>query len=51
MSNTECGIVRPTNAIYMGSHSLLGGKAISKFRMPQINSFPSLSGIKAISKC
>ena len=22
-SNTECGIIRPTNAIYMGSHSLL----------------------------
>ena len=25
-SNTECGIKRPTNAIYMGSHSLLGSK-------------------------
>ena len=29
-SNTECGIIRPTNAIYMGSHSLLGSKALSK---------------------
>ena len=25
-SNTECGIMRPTNAIYMGSYSLLGSK-------------------------
>ena len=23
---TECGIIRPTNAIYMGSYSLLGSK-------------------------
>ena len=29
-SNTECGIIRPTNAIYMGSNSLLGNKALSK---------------------
>ena len=29
-SNTECGIIRPTNAIYMGSNSLLGSKALSK---------------------
>ena len=29
-SNTECGIIRPTNAIYMGSQSLLGSKALSK---------------------
>ena len=25
-SNTECGIIRPTNAIHMGSHSLLGSE-------------------------
>ena len=29
-SNTECGIIRMTNAIYMGSHSLLVSKAIPK---------------------
>ena len=28
-SDTECGIIRPTNTIYMGSHSLLGSKALS----------------------
>ena len=29
-SNTEYGIIRPTKAIYMGSHLLLGSKAFSK---------------------
>ena len=36
-SNTECGIIRPTNAIYMGSHSLLGSKALSKCEINPTN--------------
>ena len=38
-SNTECGIIRPTNAIYMGSHSLLGSKALSKCEVNPTSSF------------
>ena len=38
-SNTECGIIRPTNAIYMGWHSLLGSKAISKCEVNPTSSF------------
>ena len=38
-SNTECGIIRPTNAIYMGSHSLLGSKALSKCEVNPTSGF------------
>ena len=38
-SNTECGIIRPTNAIYMGSHSLLESKAISKCEVNPTSGF------------
>ena len=35
-SNTECGIVRPSNAIYMGSYSLLGAVKMSSTVMTLI---------------
>ena len=38
-SNTDCGIIRPTNAIYMGSHSLLGSKAISNCEVNPTSGF------------
>ena len=38
-SNTECGILRLTNAIYMGSHSLLGSKALSKCEVNPTSGF------------
>ena len=38
-SNTECGIIRPKIAIYMGSHSLLGSKALSKCEVNPTSGF------------
>ena len=38
-SNTECGIIRPTNAIYMRSHSLLRSKALSKCEVNPTSGF------------
>ena len=41
-SNTECGIIRPTNAIYMGSNSLLGSKALSKCEVNPTSCFQDI---------
>ena len=41
-SNNECGIIRPTNAIYMGSHSLVGSKALSKCEVNPTSSFQDI---------
>ena len=42
-SNTECGIIRPTNAIYMGSNSLLGSKALSKCEVNPTSGFQDIA--------
>ena len=42
-SNTECDIIRPTNAIYMGSNSLLGSKASSKCEVNPTSSFQDIA--------
>ena len=42
-SNTECGIIRPTNAIYMRSHLLIGNKAISKCEVNPTSSFQAMA--------
>ena len=44
-SNTECGIIRPTNAIYMGLNSLhvLGSKALSKCEMNPTSGFQDIA--------
>ena len=44
-SNTECSIIRPTNGIYMGSHSLLGSKAISKCEVNPTSGSQPISSI------
>ena len=42
-SNTECGIIHPTNAIYMGSNSLLGSKALSKCEVNPTSGFQDIA--------
>ena len=42
-SNTECGIIRPTNAICMGSNSLLGSKALSKCEVNPTSGFQDIA--------
>ena len=42
-SNTECGIIHPTNAIYMGSNSQLGSKALSKCEVNPTSGFQDIA--------
>ena len=42
-SNTECGIIRPTNAIYKESNSLLGSKASSKCEVNPTSGFQDIA--------
>ena len=44
-SNAECGIICPTNAIYMGSNSLLGSKALSKCEVNPTSGFQDIAFI------
>ena len=42
-SNTEFGIIRPTNAIYKESNSLLGSKALSKCEVNPTSRFQDIA--------
>ena len=42
-SNTECGIIRPTNAIYKESNSLLRSKALSKCEVNPTSRFQDIA--------
>ena len=39
VNTNKCGIIRRTNAFYMGSHSLLGSKATSKCEVNRTSGF------------